>query len=189
MQSEGIMSIEEMRATVAMASMEAEKGDPSKQLHEDEEECDSYGTSSHMWFATDDVSGASLDPRLVKKARQEEMKYFKEMGVYVKVPKQECWSQTGKEPIAVRWIDINKGDTENPCYRSRLVAKEFKTDINPEHYAATPPSECLRMLISRMASQKGSEMMYADVSRAYFYAKAVRPVYVNLPDEDRTEKD
>ena len=27
-------------------------------------------------------------------------------------------------------------------------------------------------------------MMYADVSRAYFYAKAVRPVYVKLPDED-----
>ena len=27
-------------------------------------------------------------------------------------------------------------------------------------------------------------LMYADVSRAYFYAKAVRPVYVKLPDED-----
>ena len=26
--------------------------------------------------------------------------------------------------------------------------------------------------------------MYADVSRAYFYAKAVRPVYVKLPSED-----
>ena len=32
-------------------------------------------------------------------------------------------------------------------------------------------------------------MMYADVSRAYFYAKAVRPVYVNLRDEDRMEGD
>ena len=26
--------------------------------------------------------------------------------------------------------------------------------------------------------------MYADVSQAYFYAKAVRPVYVKLPAED-----
>ena len=26
--------------------------------------------------------------------------------------------------------------------------------------------------------------MYADVSRAYFYAKAKRPVYVKLPEED-----
>ena len=27
-------------------------------------------------------------------------------------------------------------------------------------------------------------LMYADVSRADFYAKAIRPVYVKLPDED-----
>ena len=32
-------------------------------------------------------------------------------------------------------------------------------------------------------------MMCADLSRVYFYAKAVRPVYVNLPDEDRTGGD
>ena len=189
MRSEDLMNVEEMKATLTMASMKDEKGDPSKQLHEDEEETERHGASSHMWFAMDDVSGAPLDPKLVEKARREEMKYFKEMGVYVKVSKQECWEQTAKDPIAVRWIDINKGDTENPNYRSRLVAKEFKTDINPELYAATPPSECLRMLISRMASQEGSEMMYADVSRAYFYAKAVRPVYVKLPDEDRAEGD
>ena len=27
-------------------------------------------------------------------------------------------------------------------------------------------------------------MMYADVSRAHLYAKAARPVYVKLPEED-----
>ena len=32
-------------------------------------------------------------------------------------------------------------------------------------------------------------MMYADVSRAYFYAKAVRPVYVELPEEDKEPGD
>ena len=30
--------------------------------------------------------------------------------------------------------------------------------------------------------------MYADLSRTYFYAKAVRPVYVKLPDEDRRRR-
>ena len=44
-------------------------------------------------------------------------------------------------------------------------------------------------MISILASQEGAEMMYADVSRAYFYAKAVRPVYVKLPDEDYEEGD
>ena len=41
-------------------------------------------------------------------------------------------------------------------------------------------------MLSLVASGKlkGIGLMYADVSRAYFYAKAVRPVYVKLPDED-----
>ena len=61
--------------------------------------------------------------------------------------------------------------------------------MRPELYAATPPSECLRMLISKMASKEGMRMLYADVSRAYFYAKAVRPVYVELPEEDKEPGD
>ena len=31
--------------------------------------------------------------------------------------------------------------------------------------------------------------MYADLSTAYFYAKAVRPVYVRLPEEDMAKGD
>ena len=83
-------------------------------------------------------------------------------------------------------MDINKGDSANPNYRSRLVAKEFNTGIKPELYAATPPSECFRLMLSLLAGGRGRGMklMYADVSRAYFYAKAVRPVYVKLPEED-----
>ena len=45
------------------------------------------------------------------------------------------------------------------------------------------------MLISNMASNRDMELMYADVSRAYFYAKAVRPVYVDLPSEDKGPED
>ena len=109
-------------------------------------------------------------------ARREEIKYFREMGVYEKVDISEAWAETGKAPIAVRWVDINKGDTANPKYRSRLVAKEFNTGPLPELYAATPPSECLRLILSLVASGEGMGLMYADVSRAYFYAPAARPV-------------
>ena len=63
------------------------------------------------------------------------------MEVYEKVPKWLCLQETGEEPISVRWVDVNKGDSENPNYQSRLVAREFKTDDRPEWYAATPPSE------------------------------------------------
>ena len=44
------------------------------------------------------------------------------MGVYEKVDVAESWKETGKAPIAVRWVDINKGDTKEPNYRSCLVA-------------------------------------------------------------------
>ena len=86
------------------------------------------------------------------------------------MPIDECWQQTGRAPIPVRWVDISKGDELFPNYRSRLFVKKYKMDLRPDLYVATPPSECFRLLASRMASEPGSEMMCADVSRTYFYA-------------------
>ena len=83
-------------------------------------------------------------------------------------------------------MDVNKGNSIHPKYRSRLVAKEFNTGVNHNLYAATPPSECLRLMLSMIASSRSKDttLMYAKVSRAYFYAKAERPVFVKLPEED-----
>ena len=36
---------------------------------------------------------------------------------------------------------------------------------------------------------EGAEMMHADISRAYFQAKALRPVYIKLPNEEYEEGD
>ena len=157
------MSLEEMKST---AKSERSDECPSEFLHES----DGIGMT-----AIDDITGQELDPKLMIKARKDEIAYFREMGVYDKVDVSESWKETGKAPIAVRWVDINKGDSANPNYRSRLVAKEFNTGVCPELYAATPPSECLRIILSKLASSrsKGVGLMYADVSRAYFYADAV----------------
>ena len=83
---------------------------------------DSYGN----YF--DELSGRQLDKDEVIRARLEEMRQFEEHKVYTKVPISQCIKETGKKPIQVRWLDINKGDEENLEYRSRLVAKEIKTD-------------------------------------------------------------
>ena len=56
------------------------------------------------------MSGAALDPSAVKKARAEEIDYVRKMHLYTKVPISECLAKTGKQPIAVRWIDVNKHD-------------------------------------------------------------------------------
>ena len=69
------------------------------------------------------------------------------------------------------------------------MAKEFHTDERPEWFAATPPGECLKLMLTKMASNRQFKMLYADVGRAYFYAPARRPVYVKLPDEDKMEGD
>ena len=146
-----LMSVEEMSSAVEMLT--GSKAAASA-LHEEDE------------MAFDDQSGAVLDPKLMRAARTAEIAYFRSMNVYTKVPIAECWKMTGSEPISVRWVDINKGDTLCPNYRSRLVAREFNTSVKPEWYAATPPSETLRLMLSKLAGDRGQKLMYADVSRA-----------------------
>ena len=87
--------------------------------------------------------------------------------------------------ISARWLDINKGDAILENYRSRLVAREIKKDDRPDLFAATPPLEALKTIISMCASgNKGEKIMVNDVSRAYFCAPARRQVFVELPKED-----
>ena len=83
------------------------------------------GRKMKLW---DDISGKELDPKFGRKARMEEMKEVNKHSVSVKVPIEECWANTGKDPISTRWVDVNKGDDANPEYRSRLVAQEIKRD-------------------------------------------------------------
>ena len=87
------------------------------------------------------------------------------------------------------WVDINKGDALEPNYRSRLVAREINTQEKPGWFAATPPGETLRLMLSRYVSSRHNKLMYADVSRAYFYAPSVRAVNVRLPAEDQGPED
>ena len=66
------------------------------------------------------------------------------------------------------------------------MGKEYKTYVDDSLYAATPPLEALRLIMSRAATSnnKPRELRIVDVRRAYFYAKATRELYVELPAED-----
>ena len=66
-----------------------------------------------------------MDPKLVRKARTEEIAELHKYKVYEKRPIAECIAVTGKKPMGIRWVDTNKGDNENPEYRSRIVAKDL----------------------------------------------------------------
>ena len=138
-----------------------------------------------LYEAFDDVFGAMLDLKKVQRARMEEVEYVRTMRLYDKVPITECRRRTGKDPITVRWIDINKGDENQPNYRSRLVAREINTYNRDDLFAATPPLEALKIIFSMTATaNKGEIAMVNDISRAFLHAKAERDVYVQLAPED-----
>ena len=147
--------------------------------------------SGNFW---DEMSGKQLNAEEARAARLDEIKQFHSHEVYEKVPIEECWNSTGKAPVKVKWVDINKGDNVNHEYRSRLVAKELKLDKRLDLFAATPPLEAKKAIFSAAVTQdigyrgddwhSGMKIDFIDISRAFFQAEAIREVFVELPDED-----
>ena len=147
----------------------------------------------------DDLTVQPLPPSLCRQARQEELEYFRTKGVWELRRVAEALQRTGRRPISVRWVEVNKGDSENPKIRSRLVAREIRGPGQEACFAPTPPLESLRMVLSCAVSDiqgqspkswdKKSEsrmqLLLLDISRAYFNAKTdpEKPTYVQLPDE------
>ena len=88
------------------------------------------------------------------KAREEEIETFGKHRVWdlvdIEIPRKK-----GMKLIKVKWVDINKGDSKDPEYRSRLVAKEIKRDKRMDMFAATPPLEAKKLLLYAMAVTEG----------------------------------
>ena len=76
----------------------------------------------NLEWAMDDLTGCELDGNAVKAARNKEMGYIHEKKVWRKISREEARKRVWKV-IKTRWIDINKGDSDNPDIRSRLVGK------------------------------------------------------------------
>ena len=125
--------------------------------------------NEYLEYFVDDVSGAPLKTNLVREARDDEITGISKCNVWDKVPISECYNNTGKAPVGTRWIDINKGDEANPNYRSRFVGREFYNKREDGLFAATPPLEAIRALISLAASQCGrkgniKKLSFIDIS-------------------------
>ena len=143
----------------------------------------------------DDVSGKTLSAELVQAARAEEIKEATAMGVWVKVPRAEAFTVTGRPPVGTRWVDTNKGDEKMPKVRSRIVAQELRRESDFNLFVATPPIEFVKYIVSRVASgqdkKEKSCLMVQDIGKAFFHAPATRAIYVELPSEalDPEDKD
>ena len=154
----------------------------------EEDEAAEHGDLYDGRYFVDDISGATLDKKLAVRARRTEIKFFKDRGVYTKC-RRESWMRT----ITTKWLDVNKGDEASPNYRARLVGREVAYEKRDDLFAATPPLESLKAVLSICASRQARRhphrIMSIDVKRAYFYAPATRPLYIEIPAEDKDPED
>ena len=92
----------------------------------------------------------------------------------------------GVTPVSVRWVDVLKADGVT---RSRLVARDFRgTDRHRDDlFAATPPLEAIRVLLSRAATETPSrirrKLMFIDAKKAHLNPRCKEDVYIELPAE------
>ena len=104
--------------------------------------------------------GGELKLEDVKTARLEEVTYMERRRIWEIVPLGECWRRTGKGPISTRWVDTNKGSSDSPDVRCRLVARDFKGKHDSDRedlFAATPQAEAERLALSRATTRSWTD--------------------------------
>lgn len=140
----------------------------------------------------DAITGAKLDWSKGREARSEEMSYMKKLNVRTFEPRSVCEEETGQPPLPTGWVDQNKGNDEDEDYRSRFVVRETKRMSTIEAgdavstFAATPPLEGPRLLISQCMSGRNDLVMgFIDISRAHLSSPTIRKIFVEPPPEDK----
>ena len=95
----------------------------------------------------------------------------------------ECLEMTGRPPISTRWVDVNKGSTESPSVRCRLVARDFKPKGEKDRsdiFAAMPPLEAKKLLFRKAVGGRKEfrngewcqqKIMLIDVKKAHLYGE------------------
>ncbi|CAK0797196.1 unnamed protein product [Prorocentrum cordatum] len=139
----------------------------------------------------DELTGERLRPKDVREVKVKEIEFLRTFPVYEEVPEAMA---KGKRFISTRWTITNKGDVNAPDVRARFVGREFKwkSPAMENTFAATPPLEQLKYLLSRFQSRRRGparspgerKILVLDVSRAHFHPKCRRELYIRLPEED-----
>jgi len=143
----------------------------------------------------DERTGLELDVRLTKRAEAEEIEFMKKICLYDVVGNSECWEKIDKPPISTKWVRVNKGTTDEPDIRCRLVARDFKPKgekDRSEIFAAMPPLESKKLLFQQAVTQNawnrsrgeaGLKIMLIDVKKAHLnvFVGEDEFAYIELP--------
>ena len=79
----------------------------------------------------DDITCEELPWHAVRKARESELKYLRDPGVYEKVDEKEAVEKYGITPVEMKWVDTDKA-REPVQVRSRMCARDLKSDDRPD---------------------------------------------------------
>ena len=116
-----------------------------------------------------DLSLIQLDVEQVRVARKEEVGCMEKRNIWTARPATESWEMIVKPPVRVRWVETLKSDG----VRSRSVARDFKGGDEDRDglFAATPPLESKRLLISRAAMKVNGKLvrklLFTDAKKAH----------------------
>ena len=85
----------------------------------------------------------------------DEMEYFSRLVWDVAGP-EDMHREKDKVVVGGRWVLCNKGDATQPKVRARYVATEVNHYDDAQYFAATPPLESIRLLLSKFAQRSNA---------------------------------
>ena len=148
--------------------------------------CSLHDAIGLEWSYIDDTTGRALNGGCVTRARADELKSFREMGVCVYVKREVAKKDNDYKLVGARRVYILNNDEVN----SRLVVQEFaRKNDRGDLSAAPPPLATTKLVLSQCSSLSkhgcgDHRLMILDVKRAFLYGDLDDSIYINLPDED-----
>ena len=161
---------EEKRISLASLSLHSDMCDPDEEHYV---KCPAHSVSS----------GRNPVSQLIKDARQQEIRTFLDIPVYEYRQRSEM--EQDALLLDTVWVDVDKGVSDKPDWRSRLCAREFNdTELRDDLFSPTPSLMVVKRLLSECASSQHKRLMILDVKRAFLNAFTKRNLYIKLPPED-----
>ena len=116
----------------------------------------------------------------VIRAMAGEVNAMGKMGVWRRVRENSDEIPARTKIVPTKWVLANKGDTDKPVIRARLVACEVKgaAESEPSLFAPTPPLEALRCVISLASADRRKILDFVDIRKAHMNGRARRKIVV-----------
>ena len=75
-------------------------------------------------ICNDDITGKELPWHAVRKAREPELKYLRDLRAYEKVDEKEAVAKYGITPVDTKWIDTDNAFVGSQCRSDRECVRE-----------------------------------------------------------------